>query len=440
MFRNKLLWILLAVVAILLIIAVVAVLAYVALNRQGDASADWQDPIQEIIPDLIAPDLALYPLAGATELDAIDAAIANGDLETAYATIVFGVQPTDSQRIGRLILLGDGFGQAEQGDRASLVYGQVYETAVLSPALNDPIRTDALLAAGHGWAALGRASEALDAYSQVYEIALGSQHLQMANRRQLLSSLEVAYYEMDELELAQQCREKIIELDQSSSPHAPSAQGDLTGVPIHLEDVTSPEVGALEEARRQAAYTLTEILAGGGEPSPGLTANLQHALLAEDAAKMGLYGEMLEGTTQPGRRIDVHWHLIRWLLLKYKVASLGFGLSLVPEWEAQAADIRSSLSKAYEDLFFDYEDLVTALPDASLVGPGTYATRREVNLEGRLGRYPNYPAEGLADKLQDAVVALISAGYMDELFVDRATGDESLHFFFSPADRYGVAP
>ena len=95
------------------------------------------------------------------------------------------------------------------------------------------------------------------------------------------------------------------------------------------------------------------------------------------------------------------------------------------------------MSKAYEGLRFDYEDLVTALPNAALMGPGSYLARRQVILAGRLGQYPNYPAQQMASKLQDAVTELISAGAREQLYVDVAVEDEGLRFFLSPADQYG---
>jgi hypothetical protein len=201
--------------------------------------------------------------------------------------------------------------------------------------------------------------------------------------------------------------------------------------------ISSPEVGALEEARRQAAFALLQPLTEGGEPLAGAVGGLAQALLAEDAAKLALYQQELDGTTQSSKRIGVNSQLIRWLMLKYKIASRGFGLSLVPEWEAQLAEIQSDLSKAYEELFFDYEDLVTALPEASLIGPGSYQVRRQVILDGRMGRYPNYPAQQLADKLQDAVAGLIASGAMEQLYVDLMAGDGSLHYFLSPDEEYG---
>lgn len=194
----------------------------------------------------------------------------------------------------------------------------------------------------------------------------------------------------------------------------------------------------MEEARRQAAFELLQTLSTGGSGSPELVSALAGALQAEDAAKLGLYQQTLEGTSQPGLRIDAHWQKIRWLMLKYQVASGGLGLSVVPDWETQLAQIRSDLSKAYEELYFDYEDLVTALPEARLIGPGSYQVRRQVILDGRLGRYVNYPAQQLADKLQDAAQALQASGAVDRLYVDVGTREGGqLHFYLSSAEEYG---
>jgi hypothetical protein len=435
--RGRLVWILLALAGFLLVVALVSAAVYLILQRPQSPNAGWQDPILAIVPDEVAPDLALYPLAGAAELDTVDAALANADLETAYATLVFGLEMSDSQRIGRLILLGGRYVEAERADRAGLTYQQVYDMAVLSPFLTDPTRADALLAAGKGWATLGDEGRALDVYDQVYLIAVQSPYLQMANRRDLLVALETAYEGLGERSRAEASRAGIIELYQQTSPHPPVAPGRVPDLPQEGAVVSSPEVGALEETRRQAAFALLQPLAEGGEAPAGAVNALAQALLVEDAAKLAFYQQELEGETQLSKRIGVNWQLIRWLMLKYKIASQGFGMQLVPEWEAQLAEIQSDLSKAYEELFFDYEDLVTALPEASLIGPGSYQVRRQVILDGRMGRYPNYPAQQLADKLQDAVAGLIASGAMEQLYVDVGPGDGALYYFLSPAEEYG---
>jgi hypothetical protein len=437
---QRLIWILLAVVVLLLCVAAGSVALYLVMRGQESGSVSvWQDPIAEISPEEISPDLALYPLAGADELETIDAGLANRDLETTYAALVFSLGLTDAQRMGRLITLGRRFAEAERPERASQSYQQVYDLAILGSRLSDPARADALLAAGNGWVALGQETEAGKAYDQVYVIAVRSPYLQMANRRELLSGLRLAYLDLGDEDRAAFFQQQIIQVDQEfREPSKLPVQ--LPDLPVGEGSVSSAEVGALEERRRQAAFALWRSFAEAGEPPVELVDALAQALMAEDAAKLNLYRQTLEGTTQPGTRVGVQWQMIRWLTLKYQVATLGFGLSLVPEWEAQAPSIQSALTKGYEDLFFDYEDLVTALPDASLMGPGGYVVRRGMNLAGRLGQYPNYPAQQMADKLREAVSSLIASGAREQLFVDVVAENGGLRFFLNPADQYGLPP
>jgi len=437
--QRGLIWILLAAAVVLALVAVVSAVLYLVLRQVPGERVSWADPMAEILPEEIQPDLALYPLAGASELETVDAAIANGDLETAYAGLVFGSDFEDGQRIGRLVVLGGRFAESEKLERAARAYFQVQDLAVLSPGLTDPARADALLAAGKGWTGIGRDADALLAFDQAHLIAVQSPYLQMANRRELLTILKAAYSDLGQADSAAVCLQQIIRLDQETHqpPAQPVRQPDL---PKGDGGVSSPEVGALEEARRQAAFGLVQSWSVGGQlPAERIDA-LTQALREEDAAKMALYRQELESTTQPGKRIDVLQEMVGWLTLKYRVATRGFGLSLVPEWEAQAASIQSDLSKAYEDLYFDYEDLVTALPDASLMGAGSYAVRRQTNLAGRLGQYPNYPDQQLAGKLRDGATELIAGGAEEQLFVDALFEGSALRFFLNLAGNYGQPP
>ena len=437
--QRRLVWILLAAVVLLLVVAAGSAVAFFLLGRQDTVESSWQDPMAAIRPDEVAPDLTLYPLAGALEADTVDAALANGDLETAYAILVFSQDLSNTQHLGRMVRLGAQFNEAGQPDRAALCYQQVYDMAVLDPRLTDAARADALLSAGRGWSALGDEGQALLTFDQVYLLALESPYLQMANRRDLLVGLETAYAALGDTGRAQACRAKIVELDQETRPQPAALPAEQPGLPVSTETISSPEVGALEDGRREAAFALLQAYAEGGEPAPELVEALTQAFLAEDTAKLELYRQELEATSQPGRRIDVHRQTIQWLMLKYQVAARGFGLSLVPAWESTLPQIQSELSKAHENLSFDYEDLVAALPEAGLIGPGRYQIRRQVILEGRLGRYVNFPARQSADKLQDAARELIAAGSAERLYVDvRSEEEGELYFILSPTDEYGL--
>ena len=164
------------------------------------------------------------------------------------------------------------------------------------------------------------------------------------------------------------------------------------------------------------------------------------ALKAEDAAKLDLYNQQLEATTQPGRRSQIHQLLVRWLLLKSRIAQKGFGLSVVPEWESQASDIQASLSRAYEELAFDYEDWSASLPDADQTAPSSYAALRSIALSGRLGQYPNYPSGQLGEKVRAAVASMVEAGYVDDLYLGVSEADGQVQFFLSSTTGLPATP
>lgn len=435
--RGKAVWLLLGAAALLVVVAVVAGVVYLALRGQRDAGSEWQDPRSAVLADQVAPDLALYPLAGAAPVETVDAAIASGELETAYATLVFDSEIPDRQRIGRLISLANQYVAAEQEDRAAVVLNQIHDLAILSPTVNDPIRADALLAEGQAWAALGREQEAQEALDQVHLIAMHSPYLPRAQRRLLLSTLEEIQTELGDEEQARARRDEITALDQETgSPPAADVQATVD-LPSGTNPVSSPDVGALEEARRRAAFDLLQELAEGQEPASERLAQMAQSLVNEDAAKLQLYRGVLDTTSQSSKRIDVHWQTIRWLLLKYQVATKGLGLSLVPEWEDQKAEIQSALTKEYEDLLFDYEDLISAMPDAAHMAPGRYHALRLVLLGGRLGAYPSFPAEQLAAKLQSVGQELALSATQPGLLVDAAAEQGAVRFFLSPAGEYG---
>lgn len=435
--RGRLKWIALAVVAVLALIASVVIVLFLRLGPGQSRTAVWRDPVTAIEPENIQPGMALYPMAGASNVETIDAAISAGDLETAYAALVFDPDLADAQRTGRFVRLGGAFAGAGRFDLANISYQQVYDLAIISPVLHDPARAEALIAAAKGWTDLGSEADALRALDQVYIIALRSPYLQMINRRDMLTTLEGAYSQLDDTRRAQETRQRIIELDQGANPQPPAKASDSPSLPLGEEPVSSPLIGQLEDARRNAAYDLRLRVVPGEDLSSEAVAALSTALLAEDEAKRDFYHTELANALQLGRRVELHWQWIRWLTIKYRIALGGYGISLVPAWEDSTGEIQSSLSKAYEDLFFDYEDLVAALPEASLVWPGSYDIRRRVIQAGRLGLYPNYPEQQLAEKLSERASELIAGGDVLPLYVDWAIGDPGLWYMLSPADEYG---
>lgn len=437
--QRRLVWILLVAVVFLLLLAAAAVALYFGLRAGPSDLWTWRNPRSEIVPEQVAPVLALYPLAGAAETETIDVALSQGELETARAIVAFSLDLSDAQRIGRLVLLGARLNEAEESEMAAQTFQQVYDVAVLSPRLTDTARADALMSAGRGWIEAGFRADAVVSYDQAFRLAVDSPYLQMARRWELLKELQAVFQDLGELDRAAACEQPLEELERVTL-QPPALLTDQPGLTLGGATLSLAEVGDLEEARRQATLALVEDLAGGREPSAERVQALAAALRAEDEAKLSLYEPLLAETSQPERRAEALWALIRWLTIKHQVAMGGFGISLVSEWEEQVNEIQSGLSTRYEDLYFAYEDMVTALPDASHLDQASYVVRREMNLAGRLGQYPNFPTQQMADKLQDAAFKLVAAESQERLFVDVLVKDGQSRFFLSTADVYGQSP
>ena len=166
-------------------------------------------------------------------------------------------------------------------------------------------------------------------------------------------------------------------------------------------------------------------------------ANLAQALRTEDEARLSFYNTEPAEPPMLLEKVAVAWHKVRWLTIKYQAASGGYGLSLVPEWEAQVAEIQSELSKAYEDLYALHGEQVIALPEADAIDRAWVEVLRQEIEVGQLGLYPNYPEEQLTAKLKEATEKIIAAGQDRSLRVDILYQDNVKVFILTSDEAYG---
>jgi len=164
-------------VALLIVVAVGSVATYllVAPGRPGGTS--WQDPVTGIAPDKIVPEIASI-LWQAHPLWIRSTRLSITISPTPPMHVDPGSRHLRCPRIGRLLELAGQFQQVGDVAMARLIYQQVYDLAVLSPALSDPLRAEALLSVGKGWASLEQDDQAMTAYDQSHAIAWAARNLQ----------------------------------------------------------------------------------------------------------------------------------------------------------------------------------------------------------------------------------------------------------------------
>jgi len=388
---------------IILLILSLAVVGFLVKQPDAPTPASVDSPQILLQNTDIDPALAIAQLGGIAPEDVINQAIDKSRPGTALVIITATPGLDMKMTAGTLLLLGKKF--TEQGDtaRALLSYQLAGSIATLSPDLSDTLRTDVFLQAGSGLAAQKENLLAKIYLDQAYLLATESNYLQPAYRQSVLEALNQAYLSIN---AADQARKSVTA---SLNPPDLSSRGETA---LELPDITpiplSEAVQTAEKARWQAAQQVAKDLVElGGEVKPEHIATLRDALIAEDAEKTAFFADALAAEKKLSGKVSIIHSQIEWLRLKYRIAQKGFGISLVPEWEANAEQIRSDLTAGYESLFRQYSDIIVAIPDASQIDRATEELLRRQLLAGKLGWYPNYPAETLKDQLLAASARLI---------------------------------
>jgi hypothetical protein len=372
----------------------------------GGSVLRGRNPLNTVNVAEIDPALALASLGGVSEADVIIEAIRKSRPETALAALAYHPGLSDKESAGDFLLLAEAYGANGNREKSVFCYQMAGLIATLSPNLPDTVRSDIFLEAGENLIKLERAEWARFYFDQAFVLAGKSPFLQGAHRRSVFERLQKDYLAVNERELARKS------LDLSARPVglALNAEEQLFILPQTSEAIALPILLQEAESNRWTkAQELAALLVqrGGNAPQSAKDA-LKEALLAEDAQKLSFYAQELSAATQLSRKLDVTIAQIEWLSTKYRIARGAYGLSIVPEWEAEAEQIRADLTKTYETLYAQYADLIVALPEVSQIDKATEERLRREILAGELGRYPNYPEEQRRRQLLDATNQLMA--------------------------------
>lgn len=415
---NLGLFIIVGILFVLFLIFAVAVGALIVarqLNR-GTAGANplfGTNTLNQIDVAAIDPALALASLGGVPETDVISEALDNARPETALAALLFNPNLSNRETSGGFLQLAAVYTAAGQPQKATLAYELAGTVATLAPDISDTVRADLFIQAGEGLISLSQTELARLYLDQAFTIANRSPYLQAAHRRRIFERLQQNYLALNERNLARES------LSLSANPPNLSLVVATEALLPAANPVPLPAAAQEAEAERwRAAQELAILLVErGGDAPPEAVEQLAQALINEDQQKLPFFDRELNNSTQLSQNTDILWAKINWLSLKYRVARQGYGISIVPDWEAQAEVIRADLTKTYEALFALYADFVIGLPNISQIDKATEERLRVEILAGELGRYPNYPEEQRRAQLQQATDQLISTQPERNIFV-----------------------
>jgi len=392
----------------ILILILITVVGIFLFANQFDSSQSGRlnlfigsNPLNQIDFDEIDPALALSSLGGMPESDVILEAIDKDRPETALASLLFHPTLTNNETAGGFLQLAMTYGNQDK-NKATFSNKMACQVATLAPNMPDTVRADIFLQAGEGLIELDEPSLAKLCLNQAFTIASKSPFLQAAHRRDIFERLQKNYIIFGERELARES------LNLSANPPQLTLITEEQTVLPKNEAVPVPQdIQEVEANRWRAAQELAALLVERGGTAPQeVIDTLTEALIAEDQQKLSFYESEITKTTQLSKKIDFILAQIAWMSIKYRVARRGYGITLVPQWEAEAEQIRADLTKAYENLFTLYADLIVALPDVSRIDKAAEERLRSEILAGELGRYPNYPEEQRRKQLLDATEQL----------------------------------
>ena len=401
--RKRPTWLLVALIAVLvltLVIGVAAIGGYVMLQNQRAGQWSWQDPLLGIDSSRIRPDIAVIALLDQPTSALAQQAFAAREPDTAYAVLVHSSSMSDVERSGNLQLLGSDFESTGAFDLAALAYQQMNDLAALSPTMPDTMRAQSSLDAAEGFIRLERVDTAEPILRQAETLARYSPLMAPVQRQEVAVRLRDIYRRLGKEDEAQALDQLIREpaglpTDRYlRGPFIPGFQG-LYVLPPQLQE-------AVDERHRQAI----EFVGAWDTADPAAIeqsrSRLAGALLVEDGVRREILQPSLRSAVTLPEQAAVAQEQVNWLALKSLIAEDGLGYVLVPEWQKEKNSIREDLGKAYDTLLDLYRDQAAALSDPNDMAAARVEILRLQNLWGRLGLYPDYDQNGLAQALRQA--------------------------------------
>jgi hypothetical protein len=438
--------------AALVFVSIVAAVGYWYVSRDeggfslpgGDTSASPElslteplNPSDHVQEEAILPSSAILSLAQVDLLESVTLAMSMEHWESAYAAIVFSSELPADQRGGSLLLLADAFAKEGNSTKAGVCYWQAATIATLSPDLSDLARADTFIRVGKGLRELGWSEEGERYLDQAHTVAMYGSDLPRPVRGQLLGRIAELYQEWEQDGPAQRCFDEMSEVHGILRPLPPSAT-----LAVPSPGMESEPVAEAESQRRAAAQALADHLLANpsGEDAEELLEALSEALLAEENVRRAAHAERLQQASRLLDRARIMELWIAWLDIRHRVAARAYGLSIVPEWEADLANIRAEINQAYQETFALYGDQVMALPAPEEIEPAWVAVLRHEILVGRLGLYPSYPEAQLVEELDEHIRNLPDPPQETSwLWVEAETVGGTTTLSLIPAVDYGKA-
>ncbi len=399
-------------IGVSLTVAALALLGYTQARRA--TSTPLRGPLRPadaLASQAVPPRWALLELVDAHPEPLLHQVVEAGQIDLAYAILAFSLDISGRARATEAIRVGFALARQERDVPAGAALGLARTVATFDRGMSPLERGMIWAQIAPGYGRLDVPDAAVDAALQAQHLAVQAPDLLPAQRRRILEEIGPVLERFGTPEQRErwQALRRGPELDLGRvllSPLLPGLYLSPPPSPLHDE-----QVAQAVDLRRRAARRLVERLerTGGVDFEPERQA-LAQALVAEDRAREAWGRRLDTQLVDPEARFLYLQERRRWLLWKLRVAYRGFGLSLVPAWEARIPELWTELTQATEALVPVLERLA-ALPE----DPRHRAVARGEALawlayQAELGFYPQAPLGELAARMEEAQAELERLG------------------------------
>jgi hypothetical protein len=440
--KKALPFILLGAAGLLLCIGVSALAVNFVTSRSPSVdTSKWIMPQEQVDTQKIIPGVAIAILAGTSDSASVDDSLAAGDFEGAFAQIAYGTEFSDANRVGTLLLLGNRYAAAKQTTKAAWMYEYAVFLAVVSPLPSDLNRVQTLLEAAQGLKALDMEANARAALDQAYLIAEYSPAMPRDTRAQVAEQIARLYDKFGASKLAQDARQ----LANDTITLADESAVNLARRPFRIQPTdppANPDIVAKLKERVAAARELVDALNLNPPKSEAdlpddLVRALGDKLYEEDGLRMAYYASQYDASPDASSQLGVLRDKLTWLAIKYRIAKKGFGISLVPEWEDQAADIGQQLNDTYADYFAITQQQAQSLDKTDESDRSIEDLLRGAIVAGRWGIYSQYDEADLRSQL-DTVSQALRDQQVASLRLDSFMRGSQVVYLLVPDELYGM--
>jgi hypothetical protein len=346
----------------------------------------------------IDPRLALSELGSSSPQAVFWTALDDGNVETAYASLVYAINVKPEERCGLLLALARSEVTQDRPSYRAACYDAAASVATVAVDMSDLSRATTLLEAGRGMAELGADAKALFYLDQAYATARYSDQMGAVHRRSVLDELIPLYRQMGRRPESWQAL-----LEQVQSPASASGEQRFGPVQVERPELLYSSVPLLEAAaarQRMVAKVLQTAEQGTGTIEQVQRDDLAAALRHEDQIRQGAQTARQDQELSQQELVSLARDDVAWKWLQSRVAHRGYGVSIVPEWEERVSEIDAELGAAC-DAF--YERLVAILQDQYETAEDPTVQRAVLLLQlehGLLGFYPDWPRREWAAHLE----------------------------------------